>query len=75
MGALSSLLEKEEEENSLRHYMATVGWSIGKVYYKHNYLPSFTDMKKGASQIDNRTGAEIIEDLITKLKKRKEARK
>lgn len=74
MGALSSLLEKEAEENSLMHYLATVGWSIGKAYYKQNYLPTFTEMKKGAAARDNRSGAEIVDDLKNKLRKRKDGK-
>lgn len=73
MEALSSLLEKKAEERGLLHYMATVGWSIGNALYKGNYMPTFTDMKKGTTQnVDNRSGAEIVADIVTKLKKRKE---
>ena len=73
MGALSSLLEKEAEEKSLMHYVATVGWSIGRAHYKHNYIPTFTEIQKGACVQDNRTGKEIVSGLIEKMKKRKEA--
>lgn len=75
MGALSSLLEKEAEENSLQHYMATVGWSIGRFMYKANYLPTFTEIKNGSVVKDDRNGADIVDSIKEKLKSRREMQK
>lgn len=72
MGALSSLLEQETEARAMLHYVSTVGWSIGRKLYGNRYLPTFAEMRKGAAVQEHRSGAEIVEDLINKLKKRKE---
>lgn len=73
MESLSALLEKNAEERGLLHYMSTVGWSIGNTLYKGNYMPTFTDMKKRATQsVDNRSGTEIVADIVSKLERRKE---
>lgn len=70
--ALSALLEKEAEEKNLSEYLALVGWSIGKYLYRDHFIPSYADMSKKVT--DNRSGAQIVDDLAEKLRKRKEKR-
>lgn len=73
MGALSALLAEDVQRERQLEYMAVVGWSIGKFFYRDNYIPCYTDMTK--KEKDTRTGAQIVDDLAAKFRKRIEKRK
>ena len=72
MGALAALLEKEAEQRHLMEHMAFVGWSIGKFLYRDQYIQSYTDMTTKVT--DTRTGAQIVDDLAARFRKRIENR-
>lgn len=76
MSALSSLLAVQEEQREWEIYMADMTAAIvralvGKPAEK---LPFYSDMVK-KTYTDSRSGKQIVEDIIAKLKKRKGNRK
>lgn len=67
MGALGSLLADEEKREFWRAYMAELAWCQAKAYYKDFPFPAYTEMTRKHQPEDERTGKEIIDDLIARL--------
>lgn len=69
MYALLALLDGDREQENWRQYMATVNWSIGRLVYRGEYIPMYTQMLEN-SKPDDRTANEVIDDLAEKFRKR-----
>lgn len=69
MGALIAVIEQNMMQRVWREYTANAVWSIARTLYKEYPMPSFTELiEKGKTPRDDRTGQQIIDDLIKKLR-------
>lgn len=52
-----------------RDYTANAVWSIARTMYKEYPMPSFTEfLEQGKTPPDTRSGQQIVDDLIKKLR-------
>ena len=67
MYALASLLHDEAERSAWRSYMADMAWMTARIGYR-DPLPRYSEIvNRRIEPTDNRSAAQIIEDLKTKL--------
>ena len=67
MDALVSLLHYEAERSAWRSYMADMAWMTARIGYR-DPLPRYTEIVNRRNEpVDNRSAAQIIEDLRKKL--------
>ena len=67
MVALESLLHDEAERSAWRSYMADMAWMTARIGYR-DQLPRYTEIVNRRNEpVDNRSAAQIIEDLKKKL--------
>ena len=67
MVALESLLHDEAERSAWRSYMADMAWMTARIGYR-DQLPRYTEIVNRRNEpVDNRSAAQIIEDLRKKL--------
>ena len=67
MYALASLLHDEAERSAWRCYVADMVWMTARIGYS-DPLPRYSEIVNRRSEpTDNRSAAQIIEDLKTKL--------
>ena len=67
MVALASLLHDEAERSAWRSYMADMAWMTARIGYR-DQLPRYTEIVNRRNEpVDNRSAAQIIEDLKKKL--------
>lgn len=67
MYALAALLHDEAERSAWRYYVADMAWMTARIGYRDT-LPRYSEIVKRRSEpTDNRSAAQIIEDLKTKL--------
>ena len=67
MVALASLLHDEAERSAWRSYMADMAWMTARIGYR-DQLPRYTEIVNRRNEpVDNRSAAQIIEDLRKKL--------
>lgn len=70
MEALNALLEVEAEENAWRIYVADIGCMLVRQRSKRIKLPFYSEMiDRQRSAYDSRTGQEILDSTIAKLRK------
>lgn len=77
MNMLTGYLETQAEQQQWQIYMGDMTGSLVRTLYGKNAsrIPLYSDiMKKKNTVTDTRSGAEILEDLTAKLRKRKEKR-
>lgn len=68
LGALCAVIEQDMMQRVWRDYTANAVWSIARTMYKEYPMPSFTEfIEQGSKPRDERTGQQIIDDLIKKL--------
>ena len=67
MVALASLLHDEAERSAWRSYMADMAWMTARIGYS-DPLPRYSEIVNRRNEpVDNRSAAQIIEDLRKKL--------
>ena len=67
MVALASLLHDEAERSAWRSYMADMAWMTARIGYR-DQLPRYTEIvNRRNDPVDDRSAAQIIEDLKKKL--------
>ena len=67
MVALASLLHDEAERSAWRSYMADMAWMTARIGYR-DPLPRYTEIVNRRNEpVDDRSAAQIIEDLRKKL--------
>ena len=67
MVALAALLHDEAERSAWRIYLADMAWMTARIGYR-DPLPRYADIVNLHNEpVDNRSAAEIIEDLRKKL--------
>ena len=67
MVALASLLHDEAERSAWRSYMADMAWMVARIGYR-DPLPQYTEIVNRSNEPkDDRSAAQIIEDLKKKL--------
>ena len=67
MVALSSLLHDEAERSAWRYYVADMAWMMARIGYR-DQLPRYSEIVNRRNEpVDNRSAAQIIEDLRKKL--------
>ena len=67
MAALSSLLHDEAERSAWRSYMADMAWMTARIGYR-DPLPRYSEIVNRRNEpVDDRSAAQIIEDLRKKL--------
>ena len=67
MVALASLLHDEAERSAWRYYVADMAWMVARIGYC-DPLPLYSEIVNRRNEpVDNRSAAEIIEDLRKKL--------
>lgn len=67
MYALASLLHEDAERSAWRSYMADMAWMIARIGYRDK-LPRYSDIVcKNAEPTDDRSAAEIIEDIKRRI--------
>ena len=67
MYALAAILHEENERGAWRSYMADMAWMIARIGYRDK-LPRYSDiMHRSDAPADDRSAAEIIEDLKRKI--------
>lgn len=67
MVALASLLHDEAERSAWRSYLADMAWMTARIGYRDT-LPRYSEIVNRRSEpTDNRSAAQIIEDLRKKL--------
>ena len=67
MVALASLLHDEAELSAWRSYLADMAWMTARIGYR-DPLPRYTEVvNRRNDPVDNRSAAQIIEDLRKKL--------
>ena len=67
MYALASLLHDEAERSAWRIYLADMAWMTARIGYR-DQLPRYSEIVNRRSEpVDDRSAAQIIEDLKTKL--------
>ena len=67
MVALASLLHDEAERSAWRSYMADMAWMTARIGYR-DQLPRYSEIVNRRNEpVDNRSAAQIIEDLRKKL--------
>ena len=67
MVALASLLHEEAEHSAWRYYVADMVWMTARIGYR-DHLPRYAEIVNRRSEpVDNRSAAQIIEDLRKKL--------
>ena len=67
MVALASLLHDEAERSAWRSYMADMAWMTARIGYS-DPLPRYSEIVNRRNEpVDDRSAAEIIEDLRKKL--------
>lgn len=67
MYALASLLHDEAERSAWRNYMADMAWMTARIGYS-DPLPRYSEIVNRRNEpVDDRSAAQIIEDLRKKL--------
>ena len=67
MAALSSLLHEDAERSAWRSYMADMAWMTARIGYR-DPLPRYSEIVNRRNEpVDDRSAAQIIEDLKKKL--------
>ena len=67
MVALASLLHDEAERIAWRSYMADMAWMTARIGYR-DQIPRYSEIVNRRNEpVDDRSAAEIIEDLKKKL--------
>lgn len=67
MYALASLLHEEADRSAWRYYVADMAWMTARIGYR-DQLPRYSDIVNRRNEpVDDRSAAEIIEDLRKKL--------
>ena len=67
MVALASILHDEADRSAWRNYMADMAWMTARIGYR-DPLPRYSEIvNRRNEQVDNRSAAQIIEDLRKKL--------
>lgn len=67
MVALASLLHDEAERSAWRNYMADMAWMTARIGYR-DPLPRYCEIVNRKNEpVDDRSAAQIIEDLRKKL--------
>lgn len=67
MVALASLLHDEAERSAWRSYLADMAWMTARIGYS-DPLPRYSEIVNRRNEpVDDRSAAEIIEDLRKKL--------
>ena len=67
MYALASLLHDEAERSAWRSYMADMAWMTARIGYR-DQLPRYSEIVNRRNEpVDDRSAAQIIEDLKKKL--------
>ena len=67
MAALASLLHDEAERSAWRYYVADMAWMTARIGYRDS-LPRYTEIvNRRNDPVDDRSAAQIIEDLRKKL--------
>lgn len=66
--ALAAVMNESARDDLWREYMATVAYSIGRIEGGEKYpIPPYSDLTSDKPQ-DERTGEEILDGLIDRLK-------
>lgn len=67
MYALASLLHEEADRSAWRYYVADMAWMTARIGYR-DQLPRYSDIVNRRNEpVDDRSAAQIIEDLKKKL--------
>lgn len=67
MYALESLLREEAERSAWRSYMADMAWMTARIGYR-DPMPRYSEIvNRRNDPVDNRSAAQIIEDLKKNL--------
>ena len=67
MYALASLLHDEAERSAWRYYVADMAWMVARIGYS-DPLPLYSEIVNRRNEpVDDRSAAQIIEDLRKKL--------
>ena len=67
MAALEAILHDEAERSAWRSYMADMAWMVARIGYS-DPLPRYSEIVNRRSEpVDDRSAAQIIEDLRKKL--------
>ena len=67
MAALAALLHDEAERSAWRSYLADMAWMTARIGYS-DPLPRYSEIVNRRSEpVDDRSAAQIIEDLRKKL--------
>ena len=67
MYALASLLHDEAERSAWRYYVADMAWMTARIGYS-DPLPRYSEIVNRRNEpVDDRSAAQIIEDLRKKL--------
>lgn len=67
MCALASLLHDDAERSAWRSYLADMAWMTARIGYR-DPLPRYSEIvNRRNEQVDNRSAAQIIEELRKKL--------
>lgn len=72
--ALAALLETEKQQRNWQSYVADVGCLLYRAWVKKSKLPLYSETTKGSNKVDSRSGQEIVNGLISDLRKRKATR-
>ena len=67
MYALAALLHDEAERSAWRYYVADMAWMVARIGYS-DPLPLYSEIVNRRNEpVDDRSAAQIIEDLRKKL--------
>ena len=67
MVALAAILHDEAERSAWRSYMADMAWMVARIGYS-DPLPRYSEIVNRRNEpVDDRSAAQIIEDLRKKL--------
>ena len=67
MAALEAILHDEAERSAWRSYMADMAWMVARIGYS-DPLPRYSEIVNRRNEpVDDRSAAQIIEDLKKKL--------
>ena len=69
MSALAALLVEQERQEAREIYTGNVLWALLHMFGKDVQMPSLSELMHEERVKDNRTGAEIVRDVLQLLKK------
>jgi len=67
--ALAAFLEEQERSEAREIYTGNMIWTLLRVVGKNIQIPSLSELMHEEYVQDHRTGHEIMQDLIVKLKR------